>query len=219
MSAHNIHTVCQHKSNLVNYYLFGVIARVRVVFRKTIVGDWHFEYLRGSHLQSQVFHSIPFHSNLLSELKTNLSLRVCVWCCSHGFWFHGRIQGYSCTRTWLLHGSLLVSDLKETSCALFLQATQRRSDWPLRTSSTLTRQPIASHGSSYQLDMPSRFIETSTTAYTTGFKQRETSSYRLQSELEGSFIPKDYNRECKSCGQFSHLVFSFFSFTSLPLVL
>ena len=158
---------------------------------------------------------MPFHSNMLSELKTNLSLRVCVWCCSHGFWFHGRIQGYSCTCTWLLHGSLLVSDLKETSCALFLQATQRRSDWPLRTSSTLTRQPIASRGSSYQLDMPSRFIETSTTAHTTGFKQRETSSYRLQSELEGSFIPKDYNRECKSCGQFSHLVFSFFSFTSL----
>ena len=28
--------------------------RVRVVFRKTFVGDLHFDYLSGSHLQSQV---------------------------------------------------------------------------------------------------------------------------------------------------------------------
>ena len=35
-------------------YLFGVIVRVRVVFRKTVVGDWRFDYLSGSHLQSQV---------------------------------------------------------------------------------------------------------------------------------------------------------------------
>ena len=31
-----------------------VIVRVRVVFRKTVVGDWRFNYLSGSHLQSQV---------------------------------------------------------------------------------------------------------------------------------------------------------------------
>ena len=31
-----------------------VIVLVRVVFRKTVVGDWHFDYLSGSHLQSQV---------------------------------------------------------------------------------------------------------------------------------------------------------------------
>ena len=36
-------------------YLFGVIIWVRVVFnRKTVAGDWHFDYLCGSHLQSQV---------------------------------------------------------------------------------------------------------------------------------------------------------------------
>ena len=35
-------------------YLFGVIVRVRVVFRKTVVGDWCFDCLSGSHLQSQV---------------------------------------------------------------------------------------------------------------------------------------------------------------------
>ena len=35
-------------------YLFGVIVQVRVVFRKTVVGDWRFDYLSSSHLQSQV---------------------------------------------------------------------------------------------------------------------------------------------------------------------
>ena len=40
--------------NVFFYYLFSVIVRVRVVFRKTIVGDWRFDYLSGSHLQSQV---------------------------------------------------------------------------------------------------------------------------------------------------------------------
>ena len=31
-------------------YLFGMIVQVRVVFRKTDVGDWRFNYLNGSHL-------------------------------------------------------------------------------------------------------------------------------------------------------------------------
>ena len=31
-----------------------MIVRVRVVFRRTVVGDWRFDYLSGSHLQSQV---------------------------------------------------------------------------------------------------------------------------------------------------------------------
>ena len=35
-------------------YLFSMIIWVRVVFRKIVVGDWCFDYLRGSHLQSQV---------------------------------------------------------------------------------------------------------------------------------------------------------------------
>ena len=35
-------------------YLFGVIVQAKVVFRKTVVGDWRFNYLSGSHLQSQV---------------------------------------------------------------------------------------------------------------------------------------------------------------------
>ena len=35
-------------------YLFGVIVQVRIVFRKTVVGDWRFDNLSGSHLQSQV---------------------------------------------------------------------------------------------------------------------------------------------------------------------
>ena len=29
------------------HYLFGMIIRVMVVFRKTVVGDWHFDYLSG----------------------------------------------------------------------------------------------------------------------------------------------------------------------------
>ena len=35
------------------FYLFGVIVQVRVVFRKTVVGDWRFDYLSGTHLQSE----------------------------------------------------------------------------------------------------------------------------------------------------------------------
>ena len=31
-----------------------IVPRVRVVLRKTVVGDWRFNYLSGSHLQSQV---------------------------------------------------------------------------------------------------------------------------------------------------------------------
>ena len=33
---------------------FVVIFRMRIAFRKTVVGDWRFDYLSGSHLQSQV---------------------------------------------------------------------------------------------------------------------------------------------------------------------
>ena len=36
-------------------YFFGVIVWVRVVLRKTVVGDCRFDYLRGSHLQSQEY--------------------------------------------------------------------------------------------------------------------------------------------------------------------
>ena len=35
-------------------HLFGVIVRLKVVFRKTVVGDWRFDYLSSSHLQSQM---------------------------------------------------------------------------------------------------------------------------------------------------------------------
>ena len=34
-------------------YQFNMIVRVKVVFRKTFVGDWSLDYLSGSHLQSQ----------------------------------------------------------------------------------------------------------------------------------------------------------------------
>ena len=34
-------------------YLFGMIVRVKVVFRKTVVGDGRFDYLSSSHLQSE----------------------------------------------------------------------------------------------------------------------------------------------------------------------
>ena len=35
-------------------HLSRVIVQVRVVFRKTVVADYSFDYLRGSYLQSQV---------------------------------------------------------------------------------------------------------------------------------------------------------------------
>ena len=48
-------------------YLVGVIVRVRVVFRKTVVGDWCFDHLSGSHLQSQV--------------KSRRQWYLCLWSC------------------------------------------------------------------------------------------------------------------------------------------
>ena len=33
---------------------YSVIVRVRVVLKRTVVGDWHFDNLSGSHLESQV---------------------------------------------------------------------------------------------------------------------------------------------------------------------
>ena len=47
-------TKCCIRSTKGFIYLFGVILQVRVVFWKTVFSDWRFEYLRGSHLQSQV---------------------------------------------------------------------------------------------------------------------------------------------------------------------
>ena len=49
-----IRTVAYCTTKQVHYYLFSVIIRVRVVFRKAVVGDWSFDYLNSSHLQSQV---------------------------------------------------------------------------------------------------------------------------------------------------------------------
>ena len=34
-------------------YMFSMIIWVRVVLRKTVIGDWHFDHQSGSHLQSQ----------------------------------------------------------------------------------------------------------------------------------------------------------------------
>ena len=53
------------------YYLFSVIVRVRVVFRKTVVGDWRFR-LSGSHLQGQGLDSQDtlFHKTLILIDKT-----------------------------------------------------------------------------------------------------------------------------------------------------
>ena len=50
----NISCLCNTCVYIYTYCLFGVIIRVKVVFRKTVVGDWRFVYLSGSHLQSQV---------------------------------------------------------------------------------------------------------------------------------------------------------------------
>ena len=41
-------------STRVSVIMSSVIVQVRVVFKKTVVGDWRFHYLSGSHLQSQV---------------------------------------------------------------------------------------------------------------------------------------------------------------------
>ena len=48
-------------------YMFGVIVRVRVVFRKTVGGDWRLDYLSGSHLQSHVSENDLTHESLDSE--------------------------------------------------------------------------------------------------------------------------------------------------------
>ena len=48
------------------FYFFGVIVWVRVVFRKTVGGDWGFDYRSSSHLGSQVVET-PVTNNSLSK--------------------------------------------------------------------------------------------------------------------------------------------------------
>ena len=57
------------RANTLNVsYLFGMIIQVKVVFRKTVVGDRHFDYL--THLQSQVksCHQMIVHCIFVSGL-------------------------------------------------------------------------------------------------------------------------------------------------------
>ena len=57
-----------------------VIVRVRVVFRKTVAGDWRFDHLSGSHLQSQV----KSHQMMVVGVTCGLVLLwllLSIWCC------------------------------------------------------------------------------------------------------------------------------------------
>ena len=47
-------TTGEGKHHNIISHLSRVIVQVRVVFRKTVVADYSFDYLRGSYLQSQV---------------------------------------------------------------------------------------------------------------------------------------------------------------------
>ena len=58
-----------------NNYLFGVIIWVRVVFRKIVVGDWHVNYLSGSHLQNQV-KSLPQMMVFMPLTTLHLTLKM-----------------------------------------------------------------------------------------------------------------------------------------------
>ena len=55
-------------------FLSCVIVCVRVVFRKTVVGDWCFNYLSGSHLQSQVKSLMRWWSTIF--LKTTVTQTI-----------------------------------------------------------------------------------------------------------------------------------------------
>ena len=48
------HLVVNWRLIILTIYWFVVIFRARIAFRKTVVGGWRFDYLSGSHLQSQV---------------------------------------------------------------------------------------------------------------------------------------------------------------------
>ena len=58
--------------------LSSVIVRVRVVFRKTVVGDWRFDYLSGSHLQSQVksLRQMMVFMPLVKLIKLNITTKL-----------------------------------------------------------------------------------------------------------------------------------------------
>ena len=51
-------------------YWFGVIVRVKVVFRKTVAGDWRFDCLNG-HLQSQVTLKITTAQEVETSVTNN----------------------------------------------------------------------------------------------------------------------------------------------------
>ena len=63
-------------------YLFGVIVRVKVVFRKTVVGDWCFDYsttdqsLQLSHFDNQSHHNKTDLRHKYHNLTTTLNLTL-----------------------------------------------------------------------------------------------------------------------------------------------
>ena len=60
------------------YYLFGMIFWVRVVFRKTVVGDWCLEYLSSSQSQVKSRHQVMVQCIYASGLGFDWS--VLSWC-------------------------------------------------------------------------------------------------------------------------------------------
>ena len=54
-------------------YMFRMIIQVRVVLRKTVFGDWRFDYLSSSHLKSQD------HPHPDDHVK-HITLSVFLWC-------------------------------------------------------------------------------------------------------------------------------------------
>ena len=52
------------------FCLSSVIIGVRVVFRKTVVGDWRFDHMNGSHLQSQG--QVIYHKSFSFRILRNI---------------------------------------------------------------------------------------------------------------------------------------------------
>ena len=79
------------------FKLLVVIVQVRIVFRKTVVGDWCFNYLSGSHLQSQVTLTLDSEDDFRSGSRNVSHQQQSSW----RLLSPGRSQPTNCSDSWV----------------------------------------------------------------------------------------------------------------------
>ena len=103
-----------HSGNSTQIFVWHDCLGEGIVFRKTVVGDWHFDYLSGSHLQSQeksrrqmmVFMSLvlvligQFCRDVIG--RQNMKVVVIGWLLLLLFWIHLLFVGFVWGHVWVI---------------------------------------------------------------------------------------------------------------------